>query len=77
MGYERKDGKMKTKKYWMGEITVCDICQKPFGKYFIDGKTAMGPWGLMCEDCHCSVGCGLGLGLGQKYLTKTKEKVEG
>ena len=69
---------MKNKKYWMGEITVCDICQKPFGKYFIDGSFGFGgPWALMCEDCHCSVGCGLGLGLGQKYLTKTKEKVGG
>ena len=69
---------MKTKQYWLSEITVCELCGKPFGKYFIDGKTAIfGPWGLMCEKCHSEVGCGLGLGLGQKYLTETKEKVEG
>jgi len=68
---------MKTKQYWTGEVTVCELCGKPFGKYFIDGKTALGPWALMCESCHNTFGYGVGLGNGQKYLTKTKEKVEG
>jgi len=64
-------------KKWSGEITVCDICHKPFGKHFIDGKTSYGPWGLMCESCHSKVGCGLGIGKGQKYITKTKEGIAG
>lgn len=65
----------KTK--WMGEIKVCDLCGKPFGKYFIDGKTVLGPWALMCESCHITWGEGLGLGKGQKYDTESKEKVAG
>lgn len=68
---------MKEKVKWMSEVTVCDICHKPFGKYFIDGKTAFGPWGLMCETCHNTFGYGVGCGNGQKYNTKTKVKVEG
>ena len=68
---------MKTKQYWTGEVTVCELCGKPFGKYFIDGKTNMGCWGLMCTSCHDNIGCGLGVGKGQKYITKTKEGVDG
>lgn len=66
---------MKNEKYnkkWLGSISVCEICSKPFGKYFIDGKTHFGAWALMCESCHSKVGCGLGIKKGQKYITKTK-----
>ena len=64
-------------KQWFGEVKDCELCHKPFGEYFIDGKTVMGPWGLMCETCHFLFGCGLGQGRGQKYLVKTKEGVAG
>jgi len=67
---------MKNKK-WHSEVTVCDICKEPFGKYFIDGRIIVGSWGLMCEKCHAKVGCGLGIGNGQRYLTETREGVEG
>ena len=68
---------MKNKK-WLSELPAnCQVCNKPFGKYFIDGKTIMGPWGLMCVSCHEKIGDGLGVGHGQKYLTKTKTGVDG
>ena len=46
----------------------CDICRESLeGKEFVDGKTRMGPWGVMCRDCHKEHGWGLGLGRGQLY----------
>ena len=66
------------KHKWLSPLPKnCEICQKPFGKYFIDSATSMGPWGLLCSDCHDKYGKGLGQGKGQKYLTKTKEGVDG
>jgi len=63
-------------KKWMSPLPAnCEVCGKPFGKYFIDGKHISGPWALMCEKCHSTQGCGLGMGSGQKYSTATKEKV--
>jgi len=68
----------ETKKYWISELPEgCEICNKPFGKYFIDGQYMRGPWALMCEKCHETHGSGLGGGKGQKYLTATRELVEG
>jgi hypothetical protein len=77
---------MKQKKYWLGDVIHCDICgcnlvpglhQKQ--KYFYDFKTIQGPWALGCQACFekYSYDWKLGLGHGQKYLIKTKEKVEG
>lgn len=67
-----------SKKKWMGSEPIrCDLCGQPFKKFFIDGKTTFGPWGLLCEDCHGNKGVGLGEGKGQKYDLKTKIKVEG
>lgn len=69
---------MKNKNKWLSPLPpACEVCNQPFGKYFIDGKTSMGPWGLMCEECHENIGCGLGIGRGRKYLTKTREGVDG
>lgn len=65
---------------WLSPLPAgCDICNKPFGKFFIDGKTKMsgGQWALMCEECHAQHGSGLGMGFGQKYDKATKIKVEG
>jgi hypothetical protein len=33
-----------------------------------DGKTKMGPWAFMCQDCFRRHGSGLGLGRGQKLV---------
>jgi len=62
---------------WMGEAKCCDICKKPFGRYFVDGRTMAGVAALMCEKCHSEVGMGLGIGHGQKYVTRTKKGVAG
>jgi hypothetical protein len=67
-------------KLWMGTRPVtCDICSGRITKTFVDGKTKMGPWGILCLSCHKSKGCGLGLGKGQRYELKEAEfvKVEG
>jgi hypothetical protein len=56
------------KKYWNGTIpTKCEICGKPLTKYFIDGRTRMGPWAIMCPECFKVYGSDLGIGKGQKY----------
>ncbi len=45
----------------------CDICGIIKPVILIDGRTKSGQWGLMCIDCHKSIGTGLGIGKGQKY----------
>ena len=64
---------------WLSPADECDLCGLPLEDYdhFVDGKTTMGPWALMCPLCHASYGKGIGTGLGQKYDSKTKEKIEG
>jgi hypothetical protein len=61
------------KKIWRGTPpTKCDICGRALTDTFIDGKTAFGPWAMMCTGCHTDQGGKLGTGLGQKYtLDKT------
>lgn len=69
----------KADKRWLGDLPVtCDICCKEVTKgHFVDGRTKMGPWGLMCMGCHSIRGVGLGTGRGQKYDAKTGLKVGG
>lgn len=65
---------MNSKK-WVGERPKnCDFCQKPLQKFFIDGKTSLGPWGILCLSCHSIHGIGLGTGKGQKYNLETLER---
>lgn len=65
-------------KKWMGGIPkTCDLCHKELKQQFVDGRTQMGPWGIMCATCHSKVGCGLGLGQGQRYDLQTLNKVAG
>ena len=68
------------KKKWMGtwpaECQLCDV-ELEACKYFVDGRTCVGPWALMCPLCHKGMGVGLGTGKGQKYDSKTLEKMEG
>ena len=65
-------------KRWLSALpTECDLCHTNLtGRTFVDGKTAFGPWGLMCEACHRDQGIGLGTGKGQKY-DKTGVKIGG
>ena len=69
-------------KRWMGGVPKdCDLCHNPFGfkntMVFIDGRTAFGPWAIMCEACHRDQHVGLGTGKGQRYDLKTLEKIDG
>ena len=60
---------MKPKmRFWMGSTPdKCDNCGQEIGAQFVDGKTVMGPWGMLCVACHKTIGVGLGLGKGQLY----------
>lgn len=67
---------MKTKvpkiKKWESEMPEkCDICDHPLEEVFVDGKTSMGPWAIMCEGCHLMQGGELGTGKGQLYSRGT------
>jgi len=63
---------------WMNPApTKCNICGRAPQGRFVDGKTCMGPWALMCETCHEAFGVGIGTGKGQKYDTRTLEKIDG
>jgi hypothetical protein len=65
---------MTAERYWIGSVPKCDICSVEQNEVFIDGKTHMGPWAMMCHDCHTHHGLGLGLGLGQKYKYRASDK---
>ena len=54
-------------KYWMGSINDVDDFGKPIKDEFVDGKTTMGPWGIMSPESFRIHGVGVGQGKGQKY----------
>ena len=67
---------------WVGSKLVCDFCDKQTGvmlatKFFVDGRTRIGPWAIMCESHFERYGVGLGIGRGQKYDAETYEKIDG
>ena len=51
-------------------IPWCDICDSRGDKTpaAYDGRTRMGPWANMCEECFEEYGVGLGLGRGQRLV---------
>ena len=59
------------------EVTVaalpeCDFCKDgTLANY--DGKTALGPWGYMCDAHFCMYGIGVGTGYGQRLLLAGSE----
>ena len=68
---------METKK-WRGSPPFCDFCGEWTAEStFVDGRTVMGPWAVMCEKCHAQFGVGVGTGKGQRYSADSKKKVEG
>lgn len=80
MTIEEKDAELKAapKKKWQGSTPVCDFCGEwTAGSVFVDGKTKMGPWALMCATHYLRLGVGIGPGLGQVYSADTKEKIGG
>lgn len=66
---------------WNGsEPSTCEIRGEKITDEFIDGKTKMGPWAIMCPRCWGVLGVGrLGTGFGQRYLKHDGDfiKVEG
>jgi hypothetical protein len=57
-------------KRWTSAREKCDICEASIADTeFVDAKTRMGPWALMCMDCWVEVGAyrTFGLGKGQHY----------
>jgi hypothetical protein len=55
-------------KVWTGRVGPCQFCHTSLeGKSFVDGATRMGPWAIMCLDCHKVEGHGIGQGRGQQY----------
>ena len=60
---------MKLGDPWVGQPPeACDICKRPLMRGFVDGKTSMGPWAIMCPSCRVDVGpMVLGTGRGQKF----------
>jgi hypothetical protein len=58
---------------WAGKSPeTCDICRRPLTRTFVDGRTSMGPWAIMCPACRVAHGPDtLGQGRGQKYERTT------
>jgi len=54
---------------YVDKLPECDFCGK---EAHYDGRTKMGPWGYMCEDCFKMHGVGLGVGRGQKLKLRSK-----
>ncbi len=52
----------------VSELPRCDFCKSYKALY--DGKTKLGPWAYMCEECFQLIGIGLGLGIGQKLVIR-------
>ena len=74
----RKMKESMHQKYWVSPVpTHCQVCGMILENHFIDGRTFVGYWTIMCLECHSKDGVGLGLGKGQKYEIKTLKRVEG
>lgn len=62
-------------QYWVGQVTVCDVCREPMGIVIYDASIPrVGSWALMCKGCFDTLGCSLGPGRGQEY---TKQQSDG
>lgn len=57
---------------WIGsQPTNCQLCNEPLQSTFIDGRTRLGHWAIMCPECHMDQAIGLGVGKGQMYAKQT------
>ena len=70
---------MTAPKQWRGGTPKCDFGDScSMTPWFVDGKTNLGPWALMCSDHYLNHGLGLGTGLGQRYSSEPPyTKLEG
>lgn len=59
----------------VASLPTCDIHKFEKGQDGVeakyDGKTVMGPWANMCEECFQQYGSGLGTGRGQRLVVKS------
>ncbi len=63
-------------KWLSPKPTKCDLCYEPLESIFVDGKTQMGPWVIMCGHCFIELGCGIGTGQGQMYDLDDLEQLD-
>lgn len=64
-----------SKSVKVARIPMCDIHKYNKGQNdvpaVVDGKTSMGPWAFMCEECFMDYGVGLGTGAGQRLVLES------
>ena len=60
-----------SKEVVVDSLPKCDFCESE-ARY--DGKTKLGPWGNMCEECFPVYGVGLGTGKGQRLVLRTEQE---
>lgn len=59
---------MATRKVkWIGGAPKCDFCGDTKMVSFVDGKTNLGPWAIMCPKDEKRHAIGIGPGVGQRY----------
>ena len=63
---EYMDG--KGKKVFVKKIPDCALCRIRKAKY--DGRTKMGSWAFMCQECFDAYGFALGTGCGQELIQR-------
>jgi hypothetical protein len=74
---------MSAARYWHGPVPKRDDFGDLIDSEFIDGRTLLGPWGLMTPDSwrrHGQSNMKLGTGIGQRYQLQSDGgwlKVEG
>lgn len=61
---------MSEKEWYGAPPDRCEICGKGLTMRFVDGATTMGPWAVMCFQCHMAHGVGVGPGRGQQYTQR-------
>lgn len=59
---------------WHGG-TQCQCCGAAEPRQIVDGRTAQGPWGTFCRECHLRIGVGLGTGRGQLYERRRVDRL--
>jgi hypothetical protein len=69
---------MTEEKKWFGnKPEKCQLCGEEIVGLFVDCKTYMGPWALMCVHCWHQQGGPIGTGRGQMYDLLTLKKIAG
>lgn len=57
--------------YWNAPVPQRDFAGDEICEIFIDGKTRLGPWGLMTPKTFTRYGLGFGVGRGQMYIKQS------